>query len=242
MHIPVDFYNLSDIWSIPNEKFGQNADLQPVNPYYVIMKLPNESHEEFMLLLPYTRNDPPIMAGWLAARNDEPNYGQLVAFNFPKDRQVDSPEQIEAKIDNDPYISQWLTLRCQEGSFCRRGNLLVIPMALGDEYSLLYVEPIYLQAEGVDFPELKQVILATQDNVVMHGSVHEAVEDLTGFSSIIDATLSDDSENVAIQSDLDLNPFNLELKTVDQVIDQLKNELSSLEEAVDRLKSLTGGD
>ena len=242
MHIALDFYNMSDIWSIPNEKFGQDADLQPVNPYYVIMKLPNESHEEFMLLLPYTRNDPPIMAGWLAARNDGPNYGQLVAFNFPKDRQVDSPEQIEAKIDNDPYISQWLTLRCQEGSFCRRGNLLVIPMAFGDAYSILYVEPIYMQAEGVNFPELKQVILATQDNVVMHGSVDEAVEALTGYSRITDVTLSADSENAVIKSDLDLNPLNLELQTVDQVIEQLKNKLSSLEEAVDRLKSLTGGE
>ena len=241
MQIPVDFYNMSDIWSIPNEKFGQDANLQPVNPYYVIMKLPNESHEEFMLLLPYTRNDPPIMAGWLAARNDEPNYGQLVAYNFPKDRQVDSPEQIEAKIDNDPYISQWLTLRCQEGSFCRRGNLLVIPMAFGDSYSLLYVEPIYLQAEGVDFPELKQVILATQDDVVMHATVHEAVEALTGFSDFIDVTSSDDSGNAEIKTDLDLNPLNLEIQTLDQVIEQLKNELSSLEEAVDRLKSLTGG-
>ena len=118
----------------------------------------------------------------------------------------------------------------------------MIPMALGDSYSILYVEPIYLQAEGVNFPELKQVILATQDNVVMHPSVNEAVEALTGFSSITDSTLSDDSGNGAIKSNLDLNPLNLELQTVDQVIEQLKNELSSLEEAVDRLKSLTGGE
>ena len=115
---PQDFYNLEDIWSIPEEKFGQGEQLQKVEPYYVIMKMPGEDKEEFVLLLPYTRNDPPIMSGWLAARNDSPNYGELIAFRFPKERQVDSPQQVEARIDNDPYISQWFTLRCQEGSFC----------------------------------------------------------------------------------------------------------------------------
>ena len=178
---PQDFYNLEDIWNIPTEKFGQSASqLQSVEPYYAIMKLPGESQEEFVLLIPYTRNDPPIMAGWLAARNDGPHYGQLVAYDFPKERQVDSPEQIEAKIDNDPTISEWFTLRCQEGSQCLRGNLLVLPLAVGDEFSLLYAEPVYLQAEGIEFPELKQVILATGDRVVMEGSVPEAVRALIG--------------------------------------------------------------
>ena len=180
---PQDFYNLEDIWSIPTEKFGQAAtDLQPVEPYYVIMKIPGEDREEFVLLLPYTRNEPPIMAGWLAARNDGEHYGKLLAFDFPKDRQVDGPEQIEAKIDNDPTISEWFTLRCQEGSFCIRGNLLVLPMASGDQFSILYAEPVYLQAEGVEFPELAQVILATQQNVVMEASVSEALAALIGTS------------------------------------------------------------
>ena len=158
---PQDFYNLEDIWDIPQEKFGQGEQLLEVKPYYVIMKIPGEDREEFVLLIPYTRNQPPILAGWLAARNDAPNYGELVAFRFPKERQVDSPQQVEAKIDNDPFISQWFTLRCQEGSFCIRGNLLVIPVATEEEFGLLYAEPVYLQAEGIDFPELKQVILAT---------------------------------------------------------------------------------
>ena len=119
---PQDFYNLEDIWDIPQEKFGQDEQLLEVAPYYVIMKIPGQDREEFVLLIPYTRNQPPILAGWLAARNDAPNYGELVAFRFPKERQVDSPQQVEAKIDNDPFISQWFTLRCQEGLVLHQGQ------------------------------------------------------------------------------------------------------------------------
>ena len=238
MQVPVDFYNLEDLWSIPSEKVGQTGALQPVEPYYVIMKIPGEDREEFVLLLPYTRNDPPIMAGWLAARNDGENYGNLVAFNFPKERQVDGPEQIEAKIDNDPYISQWLTLRCQEGSTCIRGNLLVIPLALGDELSLLYAEPIYLKAEGVEFPELKQVILASQEKVVMEASVPEAIAALTGFTAPADgratpASASDDQAPESVRSQLD---------AITDALDALKSSVSELEEALERLRDLTGGE
>ena len=176
MENPEHFYGNEDLWAIPQEKFGQGETLQPVEPYYVIMKLPGESQEEFVLLIPYTPNDRPNMVGWLAARSDGDVYGKLVAYNFPKDRQVDGPEQVEARIDNDQDISAWFTLRCSEGSTCIRGNLLVIPV--GD--SILYAEPVYIQAEGVSFPELKKVILATADEVVMADSLDEAITDLTG--------------------------------------------------------------
>ena len=176
MENPEHFYGNEDLWAIPQEKFGQGETLQPVEPYYVIMKLPGESREEFVLLIPYTPNDRPNMVGWLAARSDGDAYGNLVAYNFPKDRQVDGPEQVEARIDNDQDISAWFTLRCSEGSTCIRGNLLVIPV--GD--SILYAEPVYIQAEGVSFPELKKVILATGDQVVMADSLDEAITGLTG--------------------------------------------------------------
>ena len=229
---PRDFYNLEDIWNIATEKFGQGAtQLQPVEPYRAIMKLPGEDRAEFVLLTPYTRNDPPILAGWIAARNDAPNYGQLVAFDFPKDRQLDSPEQIEAKIDNDPTISEWFTLRCQEGSECIRGNLLVLPMALGDNFSLLYAEPIYLRAEGIEFPELKQVILATGTTVVMRGSVEEAVEALIGEMRQAIAAEDEDAAPTA--------PTRVPGSTVeeiDEAIQQLKESISILEDALERLK------
>ena len=117
-----DFYNNEDLWAFPNEKFGQSETLQVVEPYYVIMKLPGEEREEFVQLLPYTPNQRQNLIGWLAARSDGENYGKLVAFNFPKDRQIDGPEQVEARIDNDQDISAWFTLRCTEGSTCIRGQ------------------------------------------------------------------------------------------------------------------------
>ncbi len=236
---PQDFYNLEDIWSIPNEKFGQSGDLRPVEPYYVIMKIPEEEREEFVLLIPYTRNEPPILAGWLAARNDGENYGELVAFDFPKERQVDSPQQVEAKIDNDPTISEWFTLRCQEGSDCIRGNLLVIPMALGEEFGLLYAEPIYLRAEGIDFPELKKVILATGDRVVMEDSVPEAVAALTGYTgSVSGPGPSRDDAPASVAPDLRIGQ---ELERLTEAIETIKEELNNLEESLKRLAELSGG-
>ena len=237
MQVPVDFYNLEDLWSVPEEKFGQSGDLVEVEPYYVIMKIPGEEREEFVLLLPYTRNQPPIMAGWLAARNDGEDYGKLIAFNFPKERQVDGPEQIEAKIDNDPTISEWFTLRCQEGSTCIRGNLLVIPLAVGDNFGLMYAEPIYLQAEGVEFPELKKVILASQERVVMEDSIPEAIAALTGFTAPAPRAPVDGKEaaeggpTTGVES---------ELETLTEAIDRLREGLSDLEDALQRLRQLTG--
>ena len=237
---PLDFYNLEDIWSIPNEKFGQSGDLRPVLPYYVIMKIPGEEREEFVLLIPYTRNEPPILAGWLAARSDGENYGELVAFDFPKDRQVDSPQQVEAKIDNDPAISEWFTLHCQEGSDCIRGNLLVIPMASGDEFGLLYAEPIYLRAEGFEFPELKKVILATGDRVVMEDSVPEAIAALTGFTGRA-AVPGEPSGPDTPASRVPDQRIGDEIDRLTEAIEAIKQELDNLEESLKRLSDLAGG-
>ena len=243
-----DFYNLEDIWGIPNEKFGQSGDLQPVAPYYVIMKIPGEEREEFVLLIPYTRNEPPIMAGWLAARNDGENYGQLVAFNFPKDRQVDSPQQIEAKIDNDPDISEWFTLRCQEGSECIRGNLLVIPLAARDAETgqdtlgILYAEPVYLKPEGIEFPELKRVILATGEKVVMEDSVAEAVCSLTGYCPDVTAvsTPTDGQVSAPTQTTVSEDPVKAEIEAVTEALQALKESLATIEESLQRITELTG--
>ena len=181
MKEPQNFYNNEDLWAVSEEKFGQGDALQQVEPYYVIMKLPGETREEFVLLLPYTPNERQNLIGWLAARSDGENYGSLIAFNFPKDRQIDGPAQIEARIDNDQDISAWFTLRCTAGSECLRGNLLVIPVDQG----ILYAEPVYIRAEGVNFPELKRVILATGDKVVMEDSLNEALSSLTGSASFV---------------------------------------------------------
>ena len=235
MQDPQIFYNNEDLWSIPNEKFGQGATLQPLEPYYVIMKLPGEEREEFVLLMPYTPNNRPNMVGWLAARSDGENYGRLAAFDFPKDRQVDGPEQIEARIDIDQDISEWFTLRCQEGSFCIRGNLLVIPMG----GSLLYAEPIYLQAEGVDFPELKRVILASQEKVVMEDSLQEALEALTGATGLAVAPPADGEEPEERRPDAVGSVELGDLQELGDLLEGLEADLQSIEQALENLKDLS---
>ncbi|MQG18714.1 MAG: UPF0182 family protein [SAR202 cluster bacterium] len=225
----LDFYNLEDVWDIPDEKVGQSDELQDVLPYYAIMKIPGMDTEKFTLLIPYTRNDPPIMSGWLAAGNDGDDYGKLTALLFPKDRQVDSTRQIEARIDNDLEISPELTLLCQQGSICLRGNLLVLPLSHAGKYGLLYVEPIYLQAEGVDFPELKKVIIATQEKVVMEDSVPNAINALLGTSGDVIYSNSD--------SDAQQSVDNSSTDIVKKMIESLKDKIEGLKKTLNELEN-----
>ena len=155
---PRVFFTKEDVWSRPSEVFYNTS--QPMEAYYVIMPLPGQSEPEFLLLVPFTPLKTPNLVAWLAARSDGDNYGKLVAFTFPKDKQVDGPAQVEARINNDPLISQQFTLWGQQGSEIIRGNLLVIPIG----NTILYVEPVYLQASTLKFPELKRVIVAIGAN------------------------------------------------------------------------------
>ena len=241
MQDPENFYNNEDLWAIPNEKFGQESTVQEVEPYYVIMRLPGQEEEEFVLLMPYTPSQRQNLVGWLAARSDGENYGKLVAFNFPKDRQIDGPEQVEARIDNDQDISAWFTLRCSEGSTCTRGNLLVIPVG----NSLLYAEPVYIRAEGVNFPELKRVILATGDKVVMEDSLGLALAELTGVGSLVNVGEPEPArtdESSAPGTPVIGSELQQRIQVLVDAIDELKLDLDSLDEAVERLKELTGGE
>ena len=227
MEDPQHFYGNEDLWAFPQEKFGQKEGLQPLEPYYVIMRLPGETKEEFVQLIPYTPDGRPNMVGWLAARSDASEYGKLVAFNFPKDRQVDGPEQVEARIDNDQEISAWFTLRCTEGSTCIRGNLLVIPIG----NSILYAEPIYIQAEGVSFPELKKVILSTADKVVMGDSLNDALYLLTGAKDSIPAVSVDEREK-------DLSSPAMGETGEDDKLNQIKDSIKNLKAELDTIESL----
>ena len=239
MKEPNNFYSDEDLWARPNEKFGQGDDLQVVEPYYVIMKLPGEETEEFVQLLPYTPSQRQNLIGWLAARSDGENYGKLVAFNFPKDRQIDGPEQVEARIDNDQDISAWFTLRCSAGSTCIRGNLLVIP--IGD--SLLYAEPVYIRAEGVDFPELKRVILATAGRVVMEDSLGLALAALTGARSLVDVGQPEaERAEAPAATTAPEDDVGQQINVLSETIDGIRDDLTSLEEAIEKLKQLTGGE
>ncbi|MFC1568516.1 UPF0182 family protein, partial [Candidatus Margulisiibacteriota bacterium] len=161
MEDPQVFYNQEDLWHTPKEVYAGSE--VPMAAYYIIMKLPEERKEEFLLMLPFTPNNKDNMISWLAARSDMPNYGKLIVYKFPKDKLIYGPKQIEARIDQQTEISQQFTLWGQVGSSVIRGNLLAIPI----EQSIVYVEPIYLEASSGELPELKRVIAVYGKNVAM---------------------------------------------------------------------------
>jgi uncharacterized membrane protein (UPF0182 family) len=175
MEDPRTFYLKEDLWAIPNEQFSDHA--QPVAPYYVIMNLPGETRPEFILMMPFAPSNRENMIGWLAARSDEPNYGGLVVFKYPKDKLIFGPSQVETRIDQDPTISAQFTLWNQSGSRVIRGNMLVIPI----EQSNLYVEPIYLQATSSPLPELTRVIVSTGNRIVMTTTLTDGLNQLFGL-------------------------------------------------------------
>ncbi|MEL7143342.1 MAG: UPF0182 family protein [Cyanobacteria bacterium J06573_11] len=169
------FYNQEDLWQLP-QQIGRNDEPEQMQPYYVIMRLPNADGEEFLQILPFTPSRKDNMVAWMAARCDGDNYGKLVLYEFPKQVLVYGPQQIEARIDQNPDISEQLTLWNQEGSSVIRGNLLVIPV----DQSLLYFEPVYLQAENGALPELKRVIVAFKNTIVMRQTLPEALAAVFG--------------------------------------------------------------
>jgi uncharacterized membrane protein (UPF0182 family) len=168
------FYNKEDLWQTPMELRETEAVL--VEPYYVVMRLPNAEAVEFMMIRPYVPAGKQNMVAWLYADSDGPDYGQLGVFKFSKEGVVYGPMQVEARLDQDPYISQQLTLWNQHGSSVIRGNLIVIPL----DGTLLYIESLYLQAEAGQLPELKRVLVA-------HGNRVAMAEDLmTGLLQVLD--------------------------------------------------------
>jgi uncharacterized protein len=173
------FFQREDVWSVAQQislREGRQ-EKTPIEPYYVIMQLPNEPQKkEFVGILPFTPSNRNNMIGWMAARSDGENYGSLLVYDFPKSRLVDGPLQIEARIDQNAQLSGQFSLWNQQGSKVRRGNLLVIPIGSG----LLYVEPIYLQAERSPMPELRLVVLATQERLVYGTNFEEALRNLFG--------------------------------------------------------------
>ena len=201
------FYNQEDLWQLPDELYGDTR--QKMEPYYIIIKLPEGEKEEFLLMLPYTPSEKDNMIGWLAARSDLPNYGSLIVYNLPKEKLVYGPMQIEARVDQQTEISRKLSLWDQRGSRVIRGNLLAIPL----RDSFIYVEPIYLQAKqeetaetstgtpqgrgpakpgarqqassparnlSVALPELKRVIVTFSNRIAMEETLDRALSSVLG--------------------------------------------------------------
>jgi uncharacterized membrane protein (UPF0182 family) len=176
---PEAFYNREDLWTVATEvglSEGGQQTTQAMQPNFVLMKLPGETAEEFVEILPFTPANRNNLIGWIAGRSDGAQYGTSVVYNFPKTKLVDGPLQIEARIDQNAQLSGQLTLWNQQGSHVRRGALLVIPIGR----ALLYAEPIYLQAERSPMPELRLVVLALQDRLAYGPTFESALASLFG--------------------------------------------------------------
>jgi uncharacterized membrane protein (UPF0182 family) len=172
---PQVFYNREDLWAIPRRTVeGRDREMEP---YYTIMRLPEERQEEFILLTLFNPSRRDNMIAWLAARSDPPNYGRLIVYNFPKQKLVYGPRQIDARIDQDPVISQQLALWNQRGSTVIRGSLLAIPI----DQSLIYVQPLYLAAaEQGALPELRRVIVAHGNLIAMEPTLEQSLARIFG--------------------------------------------------------------
>jgi hypothetical protein len=163
------FYNKEDQWEVP--AIDASGQAVRMSPYYTIMKLPGETKAEFIQMLPFTPRRRDNLASWLVARSDGDRYGQLMAFEFPKQKLVFGPRQVVARINQDQVISPQITLWNQQGSEVIQGTLMVIPI----EESLLYVRPLYLRAQQGRIPELTRVIVAYQNSIVMDRSLDAAL-------------------------------------------------------------------
>ncbi len=171
---PTTFYNQEDLWDLPTEQYdGRSIRMEP---YYILNKLSGEDSSEFMLMLPFTPAGRNNMVSWLAARSDGENYGELYLNRFPTDEHVHGHQQIESAIDANDQISQILSLWDQRGSRVIRGNLLVIPI----ENSILYIEPVYIEAEEVRIPELRRVIVGFDGRIVMAPTLDQGLTQLFG--------------------------------------------------------------
>ena len=222
------FFNQADQWAIPEDsRFGRRG--VEVHPSYLMLQMPGGDSEEFVLMLPFSpAGEKKNLVGWLTARNDGVHYGKLNAFTVPKDPQVHGPSQVEARIENDPLISQQFTLWGGEGEGSRivRGQLLVIPV--GD--AIIYVEPLYLQSEGLAFPELKKVILADGSNVVMADSVGE------GLAMLLEGGAPSGVVTIGSGEEGQATPNSEDLRVIEDAVTVLDEALKDIQEAVERLR------
>ena len=217
---PVVFYNGEDIWDIANEKFMQGT--QEIESSYVMFKLPGKEDVEFSIIKPYTPKEKPNMTSILVGRNDGEEYGKLLLYKLPKDRTIDGPMMIESRIDQDSTISPQFTLWGQEGSSVLRGNVIIVP--LND--SLLYVEPVYIQADNENsIPEMKRVIVAYKDKIVMEENLDLAISKI--FST---RYTTSDSGSADVTDDDTLTELR-------EKYDEIKKLLLELEETLNKLET-----
>lgn len=216
---PENFYKKEDLWEPSREQYA--GRLQPITPYYVIMRLPNEDAEEMVLIQPFNPREKPNMIAWIAARCDFPDYGKLICYKFPAGTQVLGTQQFETLIDQQTEISQQITLWSQSGSTVIRGNTLAIPI----ENSILYIEPLYLLADEEAIPQLKRVIVGYDTQIVMSLTLEAALN--TIFDGV---SVSPDVELPPDETDIEAEP-EPEVRTLLELIDEANSLFIQAEEA-----------
>jgi len=223
------FYNQEDLWIRATEKYyGQ---VQPVEPYYVMWELPDEDEPQFVLILPFTPKNRQVLIGWIAGMCDPENYGRFLAYKFPKEKRMLGPQQVETKIDQDRFLSGQLSLWDQRGSNVIRGNVLAIPVG----QTLIYVEPIYLQAETAAYPELRLV-------AVMHGDTLSYAETFDkALQGLFDKSIPEQAITEEVPS-AEVLPMNQLIQDADQAFNDYLRLLGEkrFQEASAALEQLQG--
>lgn len=237
---PTVFYNQEDLWVRATEKYYSN--IQPVQPYYIMWQLPGSKKPQFVLILPFTPKNRQVLIGWIAGMCDGNNYGKFLAYQFPKDKLVLGPQQVETKIDQDSFLSGQLTLWDQRGSQVIRGNVLAIPV----NKTLFYVEPIYLQSETAAYPELRLVAVMHGENLSYAPSFEKALQGLFSKTKtqITEQTTTTASEGKVVESKTVKqqiqnanNAFENYLKYLGQKkFNDAANELQKLQQALKQLQ------
>jgi uncharacterized protein len=241
---PEVFYNREDLWTVATEVTSSEGaqTAQPMQPNFVLMKLPDETDMEFVEILPFTPANRNNLIGWIGGRSDGEHYGTSVVYNFPKNKLVDGPLQIEARIDQNAELSGQLTLWNQQGSHVRRGTLLVIPTGR----ALLYAEPIYLQAERSPMPELRLVVLALQDRLAYGSTFEAALASLFGGANSSLAAAEQRPATASSQPNTDLSPTIAEAAkdfadyqhlTAEGKLGEAGQKLEQLKRAIDKLNN-----
>ena len=214
---PKQLYSKADLWAIAKERYGENTE--PIKPYYNLMKLSETAEEELILMIPYTLENKDNMVSWLAVRSEGENYGKMISYIFSKGENVYGPLQVESRIDNDPKISREISLWNQGGSTVIRGNLLVIPV----KNSILYVEPLYITSSNTaSLPEVKRIIVAYGEEVVMAENLAKALEEL--FSAKLNVgTESTETNNTPMVEDDIGELIDKAVNVYDNVLNEMKN-------------------
>lgn len=238
---PNVFYNQEDLWVRATEKYYNHV--QPVEPYYIMWQLPGSDKQQFVLILPFTPKNRQVLIGWVAVMCDPSDYGKFLAYQFPKDKTVLGPQQVETKIDQDRFLSGQLTLWDQRGSNVIRGNVLAIPI----NKTLFYVEPIYLQAETAAYPELRLVVVMHGDDLSYGESFSKALSKLFNQTTAVETAASEETQTVREKSTLDQdiktanNAFENYLKFQSQKkFDAAAKEMEKLQDALNRLSKKSG--